>query len=201
MEEEYDWREERLVCKNCVFFCGLSDYFPEKAKCKRVDFNKHWFSVPWFVASSCGDDNAICSDFKPKEYLVYVNKHWTNVEDYLCYRILHGMHNMNGHCLFCDRGKRKMSKDEQVYVVSYRDFYYGTMYNENGCLRAYEKHYYRRDKAWYVYVKRRVPGKNPNGVAPIGILDVYQKLYDTTKEIAKFKGGEYWNKWKEEYML
>lgn len=140
--ETNNWKEEIVRCKNCKYHNLIADTFPEKSMCKNIDYTKYWIYAPWFSSHCTGEGILPCRYFEPESCYVYLNKHWTNIDDYMAWQIMQG---------YVDFHKSKLSlfmaKDRnKSYTIYFRDFYYGTYENIDGTLKHAYVQYYKRNK-------------------------------------------------------
>jgi len=134
---------ERYFCGSCKYFNIKSDRDDVVSPCKRIDHKHLQFSRPYFKSYDCNQFNGvICSDFEPADWCIYAKEHWGGFDAY--WKSYKKYWNPNAET---DSISFFIDKNTDVrYKVKLTDFVFGTMYNENGTLKAFEKTYYKRSK-------------------------------------------------------
>jgi hypothetical protein len=132
-----------LHCGNCKHFSVWADM--RESFCKRIDHKKIKFAIPWFACYDCGQRaGTICSDFELNEVLCpAIAKEWKGFGDYWTKYVETWLpyHNTDTGIGFTLNGDTSIR-----YKVKLLDYVYGTMLDENGKLKAYEKVYYKQDR-------------------------------------------------------
>lgn len=134
-----------LRCRDCKFYKPNAELDNIESICKRIDHKKIRFAVPWFKSYDC-DHGCICSDFKPKEWLVATCNEWEQVggfdnwwslwvEQWLPYQ------NTNVYTWFTIGNNTSIE-----YGVKLLDYVYGRLYRNDGRLNAQKKRYYKMHK-------------------------------------------------------
>lgn len=131
-----------LRCKDCVyqdFVAYRSNSEEYRTMCKRIDHDIVRFCPNLWAGHNTDSDHAICSDFKPRPLRKILYENWTNFNDYKEYykkvnrREICGL-NQYDTFSFVIKGD-----DKHRYIVKGSDFIYGTMFDEDGKLKAFER--------------------------------------------------------------
>lgn len=128
---------ERYHCRMCKHYNCRADMESVQSTCKRIDHKKVQFYRPWFKSYDCSY-GVICSDFEPK----YAKEHWDGFENYWnSYKKYWNTRTETDNAAFFLDGNTNIG-----YKVKLTDFVFGTMYNDDGTLKAYEKFYYKQSR-------------------------------------------------------
>lgn len=138
MEEKF---EENLMCGMCKYF---------RKDCKRVDGKIIKFYHPYFTNNTMS--HAICRDYAPADYCVYVKAHYPGYDEYI------KDPDVQKHRYFSFFIK---GDDDTMYNVTADDFVNGTMW-DGDTFKAFEKQYYVRTRSGFGY--NLVTEPLPNGV-------------------------------------
>ena len=135
-----------ICCKHCEyqdFYAYRKNPDTYKSKCKRIDHDTVRFKPNAWAGHATDTQHCICSDFKPNKLYKLLYENWTCFDDYKSY-----YESANGKPItglgeydwfsFVVKGY-----DDCWFVVKGSDFINGTMFDENGNLKAYEKVYYK----------------------------------------------------------
>ena len=130
-------------CGTCAYFKVNADMPNVESTCKRIDHKNVQFYRPWFKSYDCNQfSGTICSDFIPADWCIAAKKNWDGFENYWkSYKKYWNTRTDSAGCsFFLDRNT------DVGYRVKLTDFVFGTMYNEDGTLKAYEKFYQKQSR-------------------------------------------------------
>lgn len=148
-------------CSDCVWF--MND-------CKRIDPPKLTFYRPWFSSDKDDPNHMICSDFQPNPGYIemYIDYHrYKNFDElFNSWKTFWAKDCELKQTWFFINGNKKVD-----YGVDYKDFVYGTMYDEKGRLKTRYKRYYKQTR------------KSPYGYSLITEKCSFIDLSSTEKEV------------------
>lgn len=126
-------------CKYCDFELYPSDIY--KSKCKRIDHNVVRFCPNIYAGHHTDFDHPICSDFKPNKMYKLLYENWTCFDDYKSYYKSVNDEEIKGLGQYDSFPFVIKGYDKYRFLVKGSDFIYGTMFDNNGNLKAYERYY------------------------------------------------------------
>lgn len=134
---------EHYFCGDCKYFNVRADMDGVQSTCKRINHKTIQFYRPWFKSYDCGQHSGtVCCEFEPSERNVYAKEHWDGFENYWnSYKKYWNTRTDSDGCSFFLDGNTDVG-----YRVKLTDFVFGTMYNEDGTLKAYERFYQKQSR-------------------------------------------------------
>lgn len=132
----------------CCKYCEYQDFYayhknPDtyKSKCKRIDHDTVRFKPNPWAGHNTDIEHCICSDFKPNKLYKLLYENWTCFDDYKSYYELVNNKPITGLGKYDCFSFVVKGYDDCLFIVKGSDFINGTMFDENGNLKAYEKVY------------------------------------------------------------
>lgn len=135
-----DGEVDNLHCGDCKYF--RHDIPGKSTPCrKRIDHVKIRFATPWFQCYDCNQySGVICSDFEPSGWYKFLASTWKGF-DYYWPRFVEQWQPLRYVAFILDGNKAVR------YHVKLEDFVFGTMFDEDGRLKAYERQFYLKSRA------------------------------------------------------
>lgn len=164
-----------IRCQHCEyqdFYAYRTNPDTYKTKCKRIDHDIVRFTPNVFSGHATDLMHPICSDFKPNKLYKLLYENWTCFDDYKeYYKSVNGEEirglNQYDYFSFVIKGC-----DKYRFHVKGSNFVYGTMFDKDGKLKAYERISQKivrnpepeRIKNFYPYrlIREEINGVNPN---------------------------------------
>ena len=128
-KEDFFDNWSHISCKDCKYYSCKDDCYCKK----RLDHKKYRMAQPWFVTVYDYDFH-ICSEFEATDRYPWLYNNWKKefTENYYSDELMGIIIN----------GNRDIR-----YMVRVKDYFYNTLFDENGELKWVKKMYYKKSKS------------------------------------------------------